>query len=195
MLNKRKIVRDLEDSLAQIEDGIKLFKEGKHYAYKGVSTQLRLLLCDTTTKPLLLKIFSTVAFHPLKSEVFRQGLPEKDRDSLVFVLNGTASIHPNNSSLSDMFEKRGTPMMLEEWLNQNILPKTSIRDLILSTTNKEAVHSDSDYDEILKISKSINLGIDEIQGHYIVGIGDYVREIIKDILTQKGTEFEAWKEK
>lgn len=195
MLNKNKLFKDLEDSFAQIEDNIKLFKQGKRYSYKGVSTQLRLLLCDTTTKPLLLKIFHTVAFHPLKGEVFRQSLPEKDRSSLVFVLHGTASVNPKDSDLSDMFEEHGTPMMLEEWLNQNILPKTTIRELILSTTDKESVHSDSDYDETLNISKSISLGTNEIQGLYIVGIGEYIQKTVKDILVQKSSELEIWKQK
>lgn len=195
MLNKKKTSKNLEESMAQIQDNIKLFKSGKHYAYKGIAIQLRLLLCDKTTKPLLLKIFSAIAFHPLKIEVFRQTLSEKDRSSLIFAMSGTAHISPKGSELSDIFDKRGTPMMLEEWLNQKIiLPNISIRDLILSTANKEAAHSDSDYNETLKTSKSINLGAEEMQGHYIIAIGEYVHEVITDVLTQKTKEFEKWKE-
>jgi hypothetical protein len=174
-----------------MEDAIKLFQDGKVSAYKVIATQLRMLLCDKREgkqNALVPRLFQNFRLHPLlvsltreRYEKYKRKFGHSSKDDILFHFHGM--LQPNSkggAKITKLFDESREPIELEEWLDQNLLnPEITIRELIRSVADKEAVHSDPDYNETLKSMKSFTLNREEIHIKYIVAIGEYVLKLIK----------------
>ncbi len=84
------------------------------------------------------------------------------------------------SKIEALFDERRQPIELEEWLDQDLFNQNiTIRQLIKPVRHKESAHSDKNYDETLKFTKSIKLANEDIHIKFIVAIGEYVLKLLK----------------
>jgi len=180
-MNISKAVDDLKHSINILEANIRLFHEGNVSVYRVIAGQLWLLLCDGKNS-LVPRIFQTVKLHPLsgymteeEDEEYKRKFGHSFKEGLVFQMPAIVSFNgKGGSSIELLFDERRRPIELEEWLDQDLFnQKISIRQLIKSVRNKEAAHSDKDYDDILAFTKSIKLGNEDIHIKFIVAIGEY----------------------
>jgi len=192
-MNINKAMNDLEHSMNNLEGNIGLFHEGNIAAYRVIAVQLWLLLCD---EPLVPRVLQDVKLHPLQGYITKERDEELKKKSghsikegLVFQMPAMVSFNGKGGSRIEMlFDERRQPIELEEWLDQDLFnQKITIRQLIKSVRHKEAAHSDKDYDETLKFSKSIKLVNEDIHIKFIVAIGEYILKILKNEISKRGT--------
>ena len=177
-----------------LEGNIRLFHEGNTSAYRVIAVQLWLLLCDK--KPLVPRVFQDVKLHPLlgyitkeEDEEWKKKLGHSIEEGLVFQMPAMVRFNGKGGSrIEVLFDERRQPIELEEWLDQDLFnQKITIRQLIKSVRNKEAAHSDKNYDETLKFSKSIKLVNEDIHIKFVVAIGEYVLKILKNVISKRET--------
>ena len=193
-MNIYKAINDLKHSMNILEGNIRLFHEGNISAYRVIAVQLWLLLCDK--KPLVPKVFPDVMLHPLLDYITKEEDEERKRkfghsieEGLVFQMPAVVRFNGKGGSrIEVLFDEHRQPIELEEWLDQDLFnQKITIRQLIKSVRNKEAAHSDNDYDETLKFSKSIKLVNEDIHIKFVVAIGEYVLKILKNVISKRET--------
>ncbi|MFC1908667.1 hypothetical protein ACFLXD_02180 [Chloroflexota bacterium] len=186
-MNRSKAIDDLKDSMNNLESNIRSFHEGNISAYKVVAVQLWFLLCDGKN-PLVPRIFQNVKLHPLsgymteeEDEDYKRKFGHSFKEGLVFQMPAIVSFNgKGGSSIELLFDERRRPIELEEWLDQDLFnQKISIRQLIKSVRNKEAAHSDKDYDDTLAFTKSIKLVNEDIHIKFIVAIGEYALKFLR----------------
>lgn len=159
--------------------------------------QLWLLLCDGK-KSLVPRIFQNVNLHPLfgyiteeEDEEYKRKFGHSFKEGLVFQMPAIVTFDgKGGSSIELLFDERRLPIELEEWLDQDLFnQKITIRQLIKSVRNKEAAHSDKDYDDTLAFTKSIKLVNEDIHIKFIVAIGEYVLKFLRIALqsVEKGS--------
>ncbi len=99
------------------------------------------------------------------------------------VLQMPARVHfdgKDASKIEMLFDERKTPIPLKEWLDQGLFNvNITIRQLIKSVTDKEGVHSDREYDQTLKFTKSVKLVNQDIHIKFIVAVGEYILKWLK----------------
>ncbi len=193
-MNISKAVDDLKHSINILEANIRLFHEGNVSVYRVAAVQLWLLLCDGKHS-LVPRIFQNVNLHPLsgyiteeEDEEYKREFGHSFKEGLVFHLPAIVSFDgKGGSSIELLFDERRVPIELEEWLDQDLFnQKITIQQLIKSVRNKEAAHSDKDYDETLTFTKSIKLVNEDIHIKFIVAIGEYVLRFLS--LALQGVE-------
>ncbi len=186
-MNRSKAIDDLKDSMNNLESNIRLFHEGNISAYKVVAVQLWFLLCDLENS-LVPRVFQSVKLHPLwgymteeENEEWKRKFGHSYKEGLVFQMPAIVSFNGKGGSRVELlFDERRRPIELEEWLDQDLFnQKITIRQLIKSVRHKEAAHSDKDYDEVLKFTKSIKLVNEDIHIKFIIAIGEYVLKFLK----------------
>lgn len=186
-MNKRKILKDLDASLEQLEIHIEQFYLGKSSMYRSVATQLRVLVSKHDS--IIKKIFKISAFHPIKGSTINSEL----RKNLVFQSPATIQFINGKPKILNLFDEKVKPIPLTEWLNQPLLSnKITIGELISSVADKESVHSDDEYNETLSFVNQTKLGVDDLHPHYIVAIGEYVLKSLKHIRKELKPEFDNW---
>lgn len=184
-----KAINDLKHSINILEDNVRLFHNGRISAYRVIAVQLRLLLCDRY--PLIPRVFQTVRLHPLLGYITKEENDEWKRkfghsmkEGLVFQM--PAMVHfdgKGGSRIEVLFDERKQPIELEEWLDQDLFNKDiTIRELIKSVANREGAHSDPDYNETLKFTKSVKLVDEDIHIKFIVATGEYILKTIKQAI-------------
>lgn len=155
-----------------------------------MAAQLRILLCDGKNS-LLPKIVKNLSFHPLLNYIskedddrFKKRFGHSSLDGMVFQLPALTSFDGKGGSrIMQLFDKTRNRLGHQEWLNQPLFSKqVTIQKLIKSVSDKESVHSDDDYDETLRMTKSVKLANIEIHPPYIIAIGEYLLEGINIIL-------------
>jgi len=193
-MNIYKAIDDLKHSINILEGNIRLFHQGNVSVYRVIAGQLLLLLCDGKNS-LVPRVFQNVKLHPLRGYITKEEDEEWERKSghsikegLVFQMPAMVSFNGKGGSrIEALFDERRQPIELEEWLDQDLFnQKITIRQLIKSVRHKEAAHSDKDYDETLKFTKSIKLVNEDIHIKFIVAIGEYILSVLK-IASQRGT--------
>ena len=76
------------------------------------------------------------------------------------------------SSLSKLFNKSASSLLLDEWLEQNLFDyATTIKRLIRSVADKEGTHSDKSYNTFLRETKSVVLADDALAAKEVLAIG------------------------
>lgn len=169
-MNIYKAIYDLKHSMNILEGNIRLFHEGNISVYRVIAAQLWLLLRDGKNS-LVPRVLQNVKLHPLwgsimkeEDEEYKREFGHSMKEGLVFQM--PAMVHfdgKGGSRIEVLFDERNQPIELEEWLNQDLFNQNiSIRQLIKSLRHKEAAHSDKDYDETLKFTKSIKLVNEDI---------------------------------
>lgn len=178
-----KALKDLKAALCIIDDSIDLFRQGRKYSYRVIAAELRLILCDT--KPLIYKIFKNSAFHPLRGLLANETIPNSQKKGLVLQIPSLISFDGiGNSRILSLFDEKRDPISIEEWLDQPLFNEyITIRKLIRSVADKEAVHSDKKYDDILLFTKSVKIIDEDLHEQYIVAIGEYVSKSLILILS------------
>ena len=196
-MNIYKAIDDLKHSINILEGNIRLFHDGNISAYRVIAGQLWLLLCDGKNS-LVPRVFQNVKLHPLwgsitkeEDEEYKRKFGHSMKEGLVFQMPALVSFDGKGGSrIERLFDERRQPIQLEEWLDQDLFnQKISIRQLIKSVRHREAAHSDKDYDETLKFTKSIKLVDEDIHIKFIVAIGEYVLKLLKTALRSLGKGF------
>ena len=186
-MNIYKAIDDLKHSMNILEGNIRLFHEGNISAYRVIAGQLWLLLCDGKNS-LVPRVFQSVKLNPLwgymteeENEEWKRKFGHSYKEGLVFQMPAIVSFNgEGGSSIELLFDERRRPIELEEWLDQDLFnQKITIRQLIKSVRHREAAHSDKDYDETLKFTKSVKLVNEDIPIKFIIAIGEYVLRLLK----------------
>ena len=186
-MNISKSLDDLKHSINILEANIRLFHEGNMSAYRVIAVQLWLLLCDGK-HPLITRVFSNVRLHPLlgsttkaQDEEWKRQFGHSLKEGLVFQMPAIVEFDGKGGSrIEVLFDQNREPIELAEWLDQDLFNQDiSIRQLIKSVRHKESAHSDEDYDETLKFTKSIKLVDEDIHMSFIVAIGEYILDSLK----------------
>jgi len=206
-MNICKAINDLKDSMNILEGNIRLFHQGNISVYRVIAGQLWLLLCDGKNS-LVPRVFQNMKFHPLrgyitkeKDEEWKRKFGHSMKEGLVFQMPAMVSFNGKGGSrIEALFDECGQPIELEEWLDQDLFSQEiTILQLIKSVRHKEAAHSDKDYDETLKFTKSIKLVNEDIHIKFIVAIGEYMLRILKEAWYMKNLlvivgEEEEWQD-
>ena len=175
--NKVKAERDFQISIENIENNISLYKQGKQSSYTVVATELRKLLYDCGT-PLIWKIIPEIKLHPLCNYVCERDDIDLNKiqginNGLVLDIPGFIGFTNGKIEIESLFNEQENPIELEKWLLQKLYNKNiTILELIRSVGDKEATHSDPDYNETLQYTNLIKLGPQEIHIHTIIAIGN-----------------------
>ena len=83
------------------------------------------------------------------------------------------------SKITKLFDENREPIDIQEWLNQELFNKNiTIRQLIKSVRDKESAHSDKNYDDTLRFTKSVKIVDEDLHIKFIVAIGEYVMNIV-----------------
>ena len=192
-MNIYKAIDDLKHSMNILEGNIRLFHEGNISAYRVIAGQLWLLLCDGKNS-LVPRVFQNVKLHPLlgyitkeEDEEWKRKFGHSIKEGLVFQMPAMVSFNgKGGSKVEALFDERRQPIELEEWLDQDLFNhKITIRQIIKSVRHKEAAHSDKDYDDTLKFTKSIKLVNQDIHIKFVVAIGEYVLKLLKMAFRQR----------
>lgn len=172
-MNYSKACDDLKNVIEILEINIQHYHKNNKSAYRTVAAQLRLLLCDKDSS-LLPRVFKNPKLHPLRL----QGI---DENTVLFLPSVTYFDGKGGSkSEGSLFDAKKTPIELNDWLDQKLFNKNiSIRELIKSIADKEAVHSDPDYNQTLKFSRSVKLVGEAIHQKYVIQIGEYILNELK----------------
>jgi hypothetical protein len=183
-MTANKIYADFWASKEILSTNIEQYHSGKRELYRVAAVELRKLTCDGKNT-LLSRLIDNMSLHPLKGGFNK--LPKELRRGLVFNLPG--SVYDSNgdeeSRIKALFEINVDMLSLEEWLEQPLLNENiTIRELIRSVADKESAHSDENYTETLKLTKSVKSGNEEIHKRYIIVIGEYVLNVMKEIVKQ-----------
>jgi len=182
-----KAIDDLKHSINILEGNMRLFHEGNISVYRIIAVQLWLLLCDGKNA-LVPRVFQNVKLHPLlgyttkeEDEEWKRKFGHSLKEGLVFQMPAMVSFNGKGGSrIEVLFDERRQPIELEDWLDQDLFnQEITIRQLIKSVRHKEAAHSDKDYDDTLKFTKSIKLVDEDIHIKFVVAIGEYVLKLLK----------------
>lgn len=184
--------KDIEDFRASqniLAANIAMFHAGHGDLYRVVAVELRKLLCDGPST-LLTRIFPDLALAPL-----RDALPPELKKELFgsgIGLHLSSLIHfdgQGGSRIVEMFDERLPAVPLQKWLSQDIFtPKITIKQLIRSVADKEAAHSDKEYNDTLKMTRSIRIIDKGVHEQHIVAIGEYLlKALAAHIATLKGS--------
>jgi len=155
-----------------------------------VAAQLRILICDGKNS-LLPKIVKNLSFHPLLNYISKEDDDKYKKKFGHSSLNGVTLQLPaltqfdgkGGVRIIQLFDKTRKGLDFQEWLNQPLFSKqVTIENLIRSVSDKESVHSDNDYDDTLRMTKSVKLVNLEIHPPYIIAIGEYLLEGIYVLL-------------
>jgi len=186
-MSMHKALDDLKHSINILEANIRLFHDGNISSYRVVAVQLRLLLCDGKNS-LIPRVFSNVKLHPVwgsmtkeQDEEWKRKFGRSFKDGLVFQMPAMVSFDGKGGSrIQKLFDEGREPLGMEEWLDQDLFnERITIRQLIKSVANKESAHSDRDYDDTLRFTKSIKLVDQDIHIKFIVAIGEYILKLLK----------------
>lgn len=181
-----KLRDDFKDSLQLLKDSIDLYYEGKKAHYRTIAIQLWILLVDGEI-PLVQRVFPDFRLFPLigtKSKNNEISPMAKIRDILgpnhlffPLLLVGNGKSVPKVEILIDKQQDR---IEISDWLDQSFLSyKITIKKFMKSVRHKLGAHSDQEYDEILKATKTLRLsGIESLE-LVMVSLGEYILKEIQ----------------
>ena len=182
-----KRLTDFNNSINILEGNIKLFHEGNTSVYTVIGSQLRLLLCDThqgKDNSLLPRLFANIKLHPLKGFLTKEAkaeLPFLHESGHLFQIPAEISFNgKGGSKIESLFDENQLLIPLQEWLDQGLFTnEITIRQLIRSIADKVGVHSDKDYDNTLKTTKSVKIIDEDLHIKTIIAIGEYLLKYLK----------------
>jgi hypothetical protein len=171
---------DLRASLRILEANLGLFHSGTRDVYRTIAVELRKLLCDSPT-PLLVRVFGEVSLHKTNLAGLLEEQPSLAEGLLMHVPGGLSRNQNGLPVFQLKFHRSMALVPLKEWLNQPCNnAKITFRELIKSVANKEGAHSDPDYNETLKHTRSFMVGDEFSHPVIICGIAQYLLDFIKN---------------
>jgi hypothetical protein len=187
---------DLSAAVEILKANIILYRQGKSQLYRVVASQLRLLLCDGK-QSLLPRLFNDIRLHPMtgyalnkkRDEVWKTRFGKTLSESVLFQQPFQVYVGEGGVRITELFNERLEPIPLEEWLNQPIFKNwLTVRELIRSVADKEAVHSDSSYNDTLNFMLASTLNGKAIHQELIICMGEYILQVI-DRLERQSVNF------
>ena len=180
---------DLSATIEILRTNIDLYRQqGKQQLYRVVAAQLRLLLCDGKNS-LLPRLFGdNIRLNPMtgyalnkkRDEVFKARFGKTFSESIIFQQPFPVYVGASGARIVELFNERLEPIPLEEWLEQPIFKNwLTIRELIRSVADKEAVHSDPKYNDVLEFTRASRINEQAIHEEVIVCIGEYILRVIE----------------
>lgn len=191
-MNTLKAVDDFIATEEILTDSIRLFHEGRRESYRTVAVELRKLLCDGDNS-LLARLFSGLQLHPIQGymnkeqeERWKKKFGRSIQDNLVFQIPATMHFDGKGGSrIVSLFDIKRDTIELEEWLSQPLLNKDiTLRKFIRSISDKISAHSDKDYDDTLRLSRSVKLVKEDMHKQLTVAIGEYIIHIIGELMKE-----------
>lgn len=174
-----KSVQDMRASIGALEDYVALFYRGRlDTAYRAIAVELRKLLCGSKNNdPLFQRLYPTATFHPIMKS------PISSSNSFLPSLDYRADTCRGVTWQGIPFDSGGDRLSITEWLNQPLFnEKITINELIRSVADKEAAHSDPDYNDTLRVTYAFP---SPFKGYahqeYIVYLGEYILYMLKEI--------------
>lgn len=181
VLSDFKAKDDFRDSLQLLQDSLDQYYEGKKAHYRTIAVQLWILLCDGDI-PLVERVFPDFRLLPLIGTKSKKNEPTP-MDQIREILGPNRLFFPINiigngksvPKVELLIDKQQDPIELVEWLDQSFLSnRITIRKFLKSVRHKLGAHSDPDYDEILRATKSLRLtGIESLE-LIIISLGEHI---------------------
>lgn len=164
---------DIVASIEILRANIEMFHRGKRELYRVIAVELRKLLCDGQ-QSLLPRVVPELQLHPVIENP--AVLPRGFQGKLVFEIPSTMNFDGKGGSrVEAIFDESKQSIKLDAWLNQMLFTeKITIREFIRSVSDKESVHSDPDYNDTLKFSKSVKIAGEDLHKQHIIAIGEYI---------------------
>lgn len=182
-----KDVEDLRASRNILAANIEMFHAGHGDLYRVVAVELRKLLCDGQST-LLPRIFPNIALAPL-----RGSLPPElkaifaDKEFAFYSGSVIECDGKGGSRILEMFDENLPVIPLEDWLSQELFTRgVTIKKLIRSVADKEAAHSDREYNVTLKLTRSIRLVDKGIHEQHVIAIGEYLLKALVGLVAKLG---------
>ena len=183
--------KDVEDFRASrniLTANIAMFHAGHGDLYRVVALELRKLLCDGQST-LLPRIFPQLALAPLRGALPAELKVQLAGSGFTFHMSSLIQFDGQGGSrILEMFDESLPVMPLEEWLSQELFTnQITIKQLIRSVADKEAAHSDKEYNDTLKMTRSIRISDKGVHEQHVVAIGEYLLKLVADYAaTSKG---------
>ena len=96
------------------------------------------------------------------------------------------------SRIVQLFDIKAEAIPLQAWLDQPLFSsEISIKELIRSVADKEAAHSDANYNSTLILTRSIKLIDEDVHKQHIVAIGEYILSMMTNTIQKYPNVFGA----
>ena len=162
-----------------------LFNTGTKEVYIVIANELRKLICDKNIKlenpkdnSLLLKIFSSINFSPIKS------IEKMPQNNLVFQSYESMQFNGNGDyKITNLFDTSKPKIPYSNWLKQTMMfskGSITLEQIIKSVSDKEGAHSDDDYNDTIKQINYFIISGKDTRPYYITAIGEYILSEIKE---------------
>jgi len=186
-MTRDKAREDLLAATEILQTNINVYRrQGKRQLYRVVASQLRLLLCDGRNS-LLPRLFGDVRLHPMTGyirdkrldEIWKAQFGRTFTENRLFHQPFSVYVGEKGARIAELFNERLEPIPLEEWLDQPIFNAwLTVKELIRSVADKEAVHSDPSYNKTLKFTSSSRINEQALHEELIVCAGEYILRAI-----------------
>ncbi len=173
---------DLINSINLLKSYLENFEDGNILYYLSMAVELRKLLCETKSSPLITRVIPTFKLYKLNSTKNFKNTPSLLK-GLLHIMPGQFLVSEKGVQLFSLsFSKDKELMNIDEWVDQIFFTeKITIRELIKSVADKEAVHSDNEYNDTLIHCKTWTY---YDSGCHVLGIYSIARFIYSLITTE-----------
>jgi hypothetical protein len=192
---KNRLHDELQESFRVIDSCLRAYYSGETHMYRPLAGQLRIILCDE--KPLLLRIFPTLATTPLRAiswhaiddpSAFPPGMPpqriihEPGQELRLARMPFRVTRFANGLQVADLDTDSSKPTLrLDRWLDQTITTapnELTVKDVIRLVADKGGgAHVDNHLGE--KLSSLVSTGPHGVGAHQLlmVGFGRWAQEL------------------
>lgn len=180
-----KSLNDIEASFSVIATNVNDYYKGNKHAYRPVAVELRKLLCDKNQGDdisLLKRLFPDFRLKPL------HGSQDKiDKHTDLYISGVIYSDGKGFSKIQKLINEEAPSLLIDDWLNQKLIDvTTTMRDFIRSVADKEGAHSDREYNEILKKTKTVKISTNwALCDQFVIVIGRYIIKALAILMLNK----------
>lgn len=171
---------DFQASIKMLRSALRMYYSGKIEAYLWIAIELRKLICDKDA--LLPRVRPNLRLHKLHWTELLEQSPSL-AESLEMMMPGRLHVSSDGVSRFELlFAKSGELLSPKDWVNQPMFsPSITIWELVKSVADKEAAHSDPEFNETLVRSKMVKYAKEESHVPAIVALGDYIYKWLYDL--------------
>lgn len=168
------IAAHLNASLQVIGVNVNAYYGGALHTYRPIAAELRKLLCDTKSRRdilLLPQCFPSMQLHPL---IGSQSMV--DEHTVLYIPGRMGFDGKGGSDMQVLFNESGQMLSVQDWLDQRLFSyNITLRDFIRSVADKEGAHADMEFNDTLRLTKSVLFPGDEsLAAKAIVAIARYI---------------------
>lgn len=171
---------DFKNCISLLGSYVDTYEKGNPLIYLPMAVELRKLFAERQGEgPLLELVIPGIQLHKLRSTELFENSPS--------LLVGLENFMPGELSLNQYgvptfnlsFTRNQIKLAAKEWVNQMFFKEgISVYELIKSVADKEAAHSDKNYNETLKHCKSWLFSETESHILGIYGLAKYVYDLV-----------------